>query len=90
MLWMSIFTYEPEKRDEVIKRRLEIGTGLPQGLKSIGQWTDLTGGRVFTLIEGADDPKLLLAAIMAWDDLGKFDNVPVMEVEEVLKLVPKR
>ena len=89
MLWMSIFTYEPEKRDEVIKRRLEIGAGLPQGLKSIGEWVDLTGGRGFTLIEGADDPKLLLAAIMAWDDLGKFDNVPVMEVEEVLKLVPK-
>lgn len=89
MLWMSIFTYEPEKRDEVIKRRLEIGAGLPQGLKSIGQWADLTGGRGFTLIEGPDDPKLLLAAINAWDDLGKFDNVPVMEVEEVLKLVPK-
>ena len=90
MLWMSIFTYEPEKRDEVIKRRLEIGAGLPQGLKLIGQWTDLTGGRGFTLIEGADDPKLMLAAINAWSDLGKFDNVPVMEVEEVLKLVPKR
>ncbi|HUU62713.1 MAG TPA: DUF3303 family protein [Dehalococcoidia bacterium] len=89
MLWMSIFTYEPEKRDEVVKRRLEIGTGLPQGLKLIGEWTDLTGGRNFTLTEGPDDPKLMLAAIMAWDDLGKFDNVPVMEVEEALKLVPK-
>ena len=84
-----IFTYKPEKRDEVIKRRLEIGTGLPQGLKSIGEWTDLTGGRNFTLTEGPDDAKLLLAAIMAWDDLGEFDNVPVMEVEEALKLVPK-
>ena len=90
MLWMSIFTYEPEKRDEVTKRVLEIGTGLPQGLKLIGQWLDLTGGRSFALIEGPDDPKLLMAGVMAWDDLGKFDNVPVMEVEEALKLIPKR
>lgn len=89
MLWMAIFTYEPEKRDEVMKRRLAIGTGFPQGLKLIGQWMDLTGHRSFSLVEAPDDPKLMVASVMAWSDLGKLDIVPVMEAEEALKLMPR-
>ena len=87
MLFMTIYTYEPEKREAVIKRRAEKGTMAPPGMKIVGEWSDITGGRVFRLVE-VDDPRVMLGASAAWADLGKIESVPVMETEEVMKLVP--
>jgi hypothetical protein len=54
MLFMAIFTFDPEKRDAVIKRRVEKG---PQtGGKLIGEWADIAGGGSFRVVEH-DDPK---------------------------------
>ena len=85
MLFMTIYTFEPSKTKEIVKRRLEIGRGLPKEAKVIGEWTDLGGGRGFMLSEGTD-PKVMLAGTIAWDDLMKIENIPVMEAEEVMKL----
>jgi hypothetical protein len=89
MLFMSIYTYEPKDRQAVIKRRAEKGPMVPQGIKIVGEWSCLTGGRVFRLIEG-DDPRALLGATAAWADLGKIEVFPVMNTEEVMKLIPKQ
>jgi len=86
MLFMGILTWEPEKRDEVIKRRA--GWEYPEGVKVIGEWSDLGGNRVFSLAE-IDDPKAMLAAASAWTDVTKLEIVPLMETEEMLKLLPK-
>ncbi len=86
MLFMTIYTYEPEKREAVLKRRVEKGTMAPPGMKIVGEWSDITGGRVFRLVE-VDDPRVMLGASAAWADLGKIESVPVMETEEVMKLV---
>jgi hypothetical protein len=83
---MVVLTWEPERTNEVVKRRTE--RKHPEGLKVIGEWIDLAGGRVFCLIE-AQDPKIILEATFAWTDLGKFECTPVMDVEDVLKLLPK-
>ena len=83
---MTIYTYEPEKREAVIKRRAEKGAMAPPGMKIVGEWSDITGGRVFRLVE-VDDPRVMLGASAAWADLGKIESVPVMETEEVMKLV---
>ena len=64
MLFMTIYTWEPAQRNELIKRRLEKGLAFPKGLKVIGEWTDLTGGRGFMLFE-TEDPKVLMAATIA-------------------------
>jgi hypothetical protein len=85
MLFMNILTWEPSKRNEIIKRRLEIGMGIPKEAKVIGEWTDVSGGRDFTLLEAAD-PKVMFAGVLAWSDLIKFEIIPVMEGEEVMKL----
>ena len=89
MLFMSVYTYEPAQRDEVIKRRAEKGAMAPPGMKIIGEWSDVTGGRVFRLVE-VDDPRVMLGASAAWADLGKVESVPVMETEEVMKLLPRK
>jgi hypothetical protein len=86
MLFMTIYTYEPEKREAVIKRRAEKGAMAPPGMKIVGEWSDITGGRVFRLVE-VDDPRVMLGASAAWADLGKIESVPVMQTEEVMKLV---
>jgi hypothetical protein len=85
MLFMAIFTWEPEKGDEVIKRRAT--EKILEGIKMVGEWKDLGRGRVFRLFE-ATDPTVILAMSSAWCDLGKTEFVPVIETEEVLKLLP--
>jgi len=85
MLFMSIYTFEPAKRNELIKRRMERGIALPQGVKVIGEWTDVGGGRGFLLIE-AEDPKALMAGTLGWSDLMEIESVPVIQTEEVMKL----
>ena len=84
MLFMCIFTWEPEQRNEVIKRRMQ-GQALPEGVKSIGEWVELGGARSFRLIDAPDDAKLALAAALPWTDIGKLQMIPVMDSEEAVK-----
>lgn len=87
MLFMDMWTWEPEKRDEVERRAAEWKS--PEGMKVINEWIDLTGGRVFLLYE-VDDPGVLLAANANWTDIAKVETVPVMDVEEAMKLMKGR
>ena len=82
---MTIYTWEPSKRNEIIKRRLEIGLGIPKEAKVIGAWTDLAGGRAFSVIEAAD-PKVMVAAAVAFNDLIEVETIPVMDSEELIKV----
>ena len=41
MLFMSIVSWEPEKRDEVVKRFAEKGTMRLPGRKVIGTWNEI-------------------------------------------------
>jgi hypothetical protein len=85
MLFMSIYTYEPAKRNEIIKRRVEKGALTATGVKIIGEWIALSGHRGFMLFE-AQDPKAVMATTLAWSDLLRFESVAVMEAEEVMKM----
>lgn len=89
MLYMTVYTFGLEKRDEVTRRRVEKGPMVPSGIKILGEWTSIEGGRVFRLME-ADDQGALLAATYAWNDLGKVEHVPVMETEEAIRLIQNR
>ena len=88
MLFMTIFTWEPDKTDEVIKARAEIDEEVlnPKGMKTIGEWTVPGGHRSFRLVE-VDDSGVMLAAVMPWVNLGKIESVPVIGVEEGLKQI---
>jgi hypothetical protein len=86
MLIMDIITYEPDKAEAVIKRRME--EKIPEGIKLIGEWAEIGGYRAYRLIE-VTDPKLLFAMTSIWMGLGKKELVPVMETEEMMKLMPR-
>ena len=79
MLFLTIYTWEPEKRDVITKRRAEKGNMVPKGVKIIGEWTDLGGGRGFMLFETAE-PKIEWT--LAWSDLMKMDVIPVVDTEK--------
>lgn len=83
MLFMSIYTYEPDKRDEVLKRRSE-GIFAPEGAKCLGNWLYTGGGRAFTLFE-LDDPMIAAQWGHIWNDLGKFEVYPIVDTEELMK-----
>jgi len=86
MLYMNILTWDPDKRDAVTERANKIGMQ-HEGIKVIGTWTDVNGGRCFQLTEEAEDPKFSLKANHAWTDLMRIEAVPVMDAEEFLKLL---
>ena len=83
MLFMSIFTYEPDKRDEVLKRRAE-GLFTPEGAKCLGQWSSTAGGRAFTLYE-VDNGLVAAQWAQVWNDLGKLEVYPVVDTEEMIQ-----
>jgi len=83
---MSIITWEPEKRDEVIKRFTEKGVMTLKGRKVSGTWSEIGGNRAFRLVE-IEDPKALAAATFVWSDLAKIEEIPVIETEEMMKVI---
>jgi hypothetical protein len=84
MLFMGILTYEPGKRNELAKRRVE--KGAMTNAKIIGEWGALGGGRIFRVIE-TDDPKTMLMASAAWGDLGSIELIPIMSTEESARII---
>lgn len=80
---MTVFTYEPSQRNEVIRRRAEKGALLPKNMKVLGEWSCTGGGRVFRIVD-VDDPAAMIEGAAAWTDLGNLEVFPVLEVDKVL------
>ena len=89
MLFMTTYTYEPGNREAVVRRRAEKGPMVPPGTKILGEWSVITGGRVFRLVE-VDDPRSMAGAAAAWADLGKIETFPVMPTEDMMKLLQSK
>jgi len=84
MLFLIIYTWEPERRNAVIKRLLGKGPLLADKAKVIGEWSAMAGGKIFRLVE-INDPLAALAASRTWTDLGTAEMIPVIATEEALK-----
>ena len=84
MLFMDIWTWEPDKRDEIERRASE--WKFPEGIKELGYWLDLTDRHAFCLYE-VEDPKVLLGANHYWTDIAKVKSFPVMEMKDVMELM---
>jgi len=89
MLFMTVYTYKPSNRSEVVKRRLEKGPLVPEGIKVLGEWSYIGSGRVFRLFE-ASDAAAAFKGSHAWSDLGTIETYPVMETEAVMKMVAQK
>ena len=78
-----MYSWDLEKRDEIIKRRLEHGTMAPEGVKVLGEWTGIGRNVGFMLFE-TEDPKLISQFTLAWNDILKTDLFLVLDTEKDL------
>ncbi len=88
MLYMTILTWDPDKRDAVLERVKKLGLQ-HEGMKVIGTWVDVHGGRSFQLCDVPRDydPKLSLKLNFAWNDLVSIEDVCVMDATEMMQLL---
>ena len=85
MLVMTVVTWEGKDARDMIKR-FAAWAGPPEGVKILGAWTDVAGGRAFFLHDVSD-----LAAFTrnqsTWYDVLKLENVLVLPTDEGMKVL---
>lgn len=86
MIFLSIYRWSPGNRDAIVARFKETGGAPPPGVKLLQRWTDVAGGRGFTLTE-SDDAAASAAYCYAWTDLISFEIVPVINDEQLAKVL---
>jgi predicted enzyme related to lactoylglutathione lyase len=69
----------------IYERARERGRMLPDGLEYVESWVDERMGRCFQLME-TDDPSLFAQWTQHWDDLVRFEIVPVLSSAEAAEL----
>ena len=84
MQFMTTWTFKPEHNSQAAGRFKETGGLAPAGVKMIGRWHDVAGGRGFALAE-ADDPVAMSKWCRQWADLLSFEIVPVLTDEQLAK-----
>jgi hypothetical protein len=90
MLFMTVYSWEPGKRDEVAKRSpLNEDAALPKGIKSLGQWSVIGNNRGFRLLD-VEDPEAMYKGAREWTDLFNVEYFPVLETAEVLKIISSK
>jgi len=78
---MILGTWDPEQRDGIYKQRFEKGRMFPDKVKVIGEWLDMAGGRQWLLVE-TDDAIACFQGANLWSNLGNYEAVPVVEVQD--------
>jgi hypothetical protein len=87
MLFISVISWEPDKRDELAKRTLKMGGGaLPKGMKRLGEWTVIGGHQGFQLLD-VEDPRVMYEVAREWTDIMSIEYFPVLETGEVRKII---
>jgi hypothetical protein len=82
MLFLSVFTFDAENRDAVIKRCALGGKNNCEGVQVLMEQVDLSKQRVFRVTKGKN-PEAIWKANKVWSDLGEIESVLVMETEGV-------
>lgn len=86
MLYLSIYSWKPENRRAIVARFMETGGKPPSGIKLVGRWTAVGGGRGFSLME-SDDPVAVSKFAYDWNDLMEFTTIPVINDEHLAKVL---
>lgn len=82
------FEFTPETRDAALKRFMNAGDGIPDGVQSIsGPWFSTTLLEGWGIVE-ADDASVLAKLLSGWTDLAVDHIAPVLSGEDVLELLP--
>jgi hypothetical protein len=80
---IAIFTFDPQKFDDVVERRKQEQAKACGKTKILGEWCDTKRGRIVRLIEEGDR-EAILAAYPMWSDLGTLEIFPVTDTNELI------
>lgn len=86
MLYMVIEHYGPGVAPQVYRRFRDRGRLAPEGLRYVNSWVDFEYQRCFQVME-APDEALLREWIAQWDDLVRFEVVPVRTSAEAAEAI---
>lgn len=89
MLFMVIEHFRNEDAEAVYARFREKGRMAPEGLIYHDSWIEAGYGRCFQVME-CDDLKLLQDWILNWNDLARFEIVPVLSSKDTSDVVNRR
>ena len=81
MLYMIVENYRDGDAEPVYRRLRESGRQTPEGLRYVASWVTQDLTRCYQVME-CDDPALLDAWMSRWQDLLRFDVVPVITSSE--------
>ena len=80
---IAIFTFDPQKFDEVVERRKQEQVTACGKTKILSEWCDTKSGRIVRLVEEGDIEEVL-AAYRVWSDLGTLEIFPVMNTNALI------
>jgi hypothetical protein len=80
---IAIFTFDPQKFDEVVERRKQEQATAYGKTKILGEWCNTRNGRIVRLIEDGDHEEIL-AAYRMWSDLGTLEIFSVTDTTELI------
>lgn len=86
MLYMVIEYLNAGAAVEIYRRVRDRGRQLPPGLEYVDSWVDLDYSRCFQLMR-THDRALFEAWIEAWQDLGRFEIIPVRTSAEAAQQI---
>lgn len=86
MIFLVTYTISPENRDATLARFKETGGVPPPGIKMLGRWHSVSGGKGWALSE-TDDATTAYAWCLRWSDLLHFEITPVLTDEQVVKVL---
>ena len=88
MKFMITYEMSPENRSASGQRFLQTGGGPPAGVTMLGRWHRAAGLGGFVLCE-TSDPEAIANWVYQWNDLLKFDAVPLIDDEQVGRVLSK-
>ena len=80
---IAIFSFDPQRFEEVIERRKQEHFSASGQTKIRGEWCYTRNGRVIRLIEDGDQEEIL-AAYRMWSDLGTLEIFPVTDTNDLI------
>jgi hypothetical protein len=89
MLYMVVERFKPGAAVEVYRRAREHGRLLPDGLVYVSSWVDHNFTTCFQIME-TEDEGLFSQWIKEWEDLVKFEVIPVRTSAEALGAIGAR
>ena len=86
MLFLTYFSYPPQNREAVQTRFKKTGGKPPAGVKMIGRWHAMGGGKGVFVSE-TDDPMAMAKWSQEWSDLLSTEICPVLDDADAMKRI---